>query len=457
MGCCCVLGCSHRSPKYHLFRFPPDSRLKDMWIRHINRSSWTPSKHDRVCNTHFEPSMFNRKGEGGRWLIKYNAIPTIFDQVKPRSVKSLRRGKAGVGFDPLTLVDEHSYSQPAPECPPTLWPETDFEADLSASDFEAPNLFPDSDPEAEIRDEAGPEEEDGDEVEPPPKMAEDPEPCVEMPDIVALSNSIPASFAPVSTTLMPLVGGTMKVTNIVAETDRLKRKVNGLVTLTRKWKDKFISVQKDRTAVKKKLRRVQKQLEKERTTNESLRRIFSADQLNYLKHGNGKGRAWSDDSMKKAIQLRLTCGGAGYKALLDQNYPLPSIRTLQGRTKGLKDEYGTWKENTFRSAVQRGSTTTPQDESVPTENVQSVSIPVENVHNYLAGRLVLRPARVVCGTSCGRAAQGRKLAISFFFFFFPFPRSPSPVILKGTVLMNGKIFDPELDRGALKGGLLREL
>lgn len=42
-------------------------------------------------------------------------------------------------------------------------------------------------------------------------------------------------------------------------------------------------------------------------------------------------RAWTNETIKKALRLKHTCGDNGYRELLRQDIPLPSIRTLRRR------------------------------------------------------------------------------------------------------------------------------
>jgi hypothetical protein len=59
--------------------------------------------------------------------------------------------------------------------------------------------------------------------------------------------------------------------------------------------------------------------------------VFTEDQIRALelRHTNPKSiTAWSHKTMMKAIKLKEECGIRGYEELLNQNMPLPSIRTI---------------------------------------------------------------------------------------------------------------------------------
>jgi hypothetical protein len=53
---------------------------------------------------------------------------------------------------------------------------------------------------------------------------------------------------------------------------------------------------------------------------------------------------WSNDTVTKALKLKFACGSSGYEELLKQNFPYPSVRTLQRRLKRLKFNSGILNE-----------------------------------------------------------------------------------------------------------------
>ncbi|XP_067213764.1 uncharacterized protein [Linepithema humile] len=66
-----------------------------------------------------------------------------------------------------------------------------------------------------------------------------------------------------------------------------------------------------------------------------IKKVFTDDQIRALVSKSNRGYKWSENTIKKAIRLRLSCGSNGYKELLTQHIPLPSIRTLQKRLETL--------------------------------------------------------------------------------------------------------------------------
>ena len=72
----------------------------------------------------------------------------------------------------------------------------------------------------------------------------------------------------------------------------------------------------------------------------SLRAMFSNDQLHVLARGSTRGTAWSNVTIKKALQIRFACGSGGYSLLRRQHQPLPSIRTLQRKMENINFDSG---------------------------------------------------------------------------------------------------------------------
>ncbi|XP_011874715.1 PREDICTED: uncharacterized protein LOC105565817 isoform X2 [Vollenhovia emeryi] len=64
--------------------------------------------------------------------------------------------------------------------------------------------------------------------------------------------------------------------------------------------------------------------------------IFNEDQIKALSNQGSSCRGWSDETIKRAIRLRRTCGSVGYQQILDQNIPLPSERTLRRKMNSIE-------------------------------------------------------------------------------------------------------------------------
>ena len=58
---------------------------------------------------------------------------------------------------------------------------------------------------------------------------------------------------------------------------------------------------------------------------------MNSDQHTAPSRSGTQAMPWSDATVKKALQLKFTCGSTGYQMLLDQGQPPPSMRTLHRR------------------------------------------------------------------------------------------------------------------------------
>ncbi|KAM7285020.1 hypothetical protein ISCGN_032009 [Ixodes scapularis] len=73
---------------------------------------------------------------------------------------------------------------------------------------------------------------------------------------------------------------------------------------------------------------------REATFRSQLHKIFTADQLAALSRSSNRGSKWSNETVKKSLQMRFACGSTGYDLLLEGGFPLPSSRTLRRRLEG---------------------------------------------------------------------------------------------------------------------------
>ncbi|KMQ88103.1 vam6 vps39-like protein [Lasius niger] len=53
-----------------------------------------------------------------------------------------------------------------------------------------------------------------------------------------------------------------------------------------------------------------------------------------------KGCKWSNNTIRKALRLKLPCGTSGYQELLAQGIPLPNERTLRRRSENIDFKLG---------------------------------------------------------------------------------------------------------------------
>jgi hypothetical protein len=109
-------------------------------------------------------------------------------------------------------------------------------------------------------------------------------------------------------------------------------------SLLRQYKNKF-------RCAKLKIKHLEQQLEKNKGENAALfNKLFNQNQILALNKKKNKKSTkfmkWSNDTVTKGLKLKFACGSSGYEELLKQNFPYPSVRTLQRRLKRLKFNSG---------------------------------------------------------------------------------------------------------------------
>ncbi|XP_067012034.2 uncharacterized protein [Anabrus simplex] len=94
MPCCCVVGCHNNSEKgFKLYRLPQgeaNEQRRQMWIDNIGRKDPLP-RHAVVCQVHFDENQFESHRADGLRKLKPYAVPTIFNTVNPKKVRSRSR------------------------------------------------------------------------------------------------------------------------------------------------------------------------------------------------------------------------------------------------------------------------------------------------------------------------------------------------------------------------------
>jgi Transposase protein len=72
----------------------------------------------------------------------------------------------------------------------------------------------------------------------------------------------------------------------------------------------------------------------------AVKKFLNVDQQKALCRSSQRGSKWSSATVKNALQLHFACGPTGYRVLLSQKYPLPSLRTLSRSIQFVKFESG---------------------------------------------------------------------------------------------------------------------
>lgn len=89
---------------------------------------------------------------------------------------------------------------------------------------------------------------------------------------------------------------------------------------------------------------LRKQCTQNNKINSIIEKVFTDDQIRVLVNTSTRGYKWSSSTVQKAIRLRISCGSNGYKELLQQHIPLPSMRTIQRRLETLHFAEGICEE-----------------------------------------------------------------------------------------------------------------
>lgn len=84
-------------------------------------------------------------------------------------------------------------------------------------------------------------------------------------------------------------------------------------------------------ALKTKIKNLENQVGILQKTPSVATNIFNDDQIKILTGKYRKIPKWCDNTLVKAYQLKFACGISGYKELLHQRHPLPSLTTLRNK------------------------------------------------------------------------------------------------------------------------------
>lgn len=93
-----------------------------------------------------------------------------------------------------------------------------------------------------------------------------------------------------------------------------------------KMEQKIMHLKKSQTKQRRRLHKIEKQRKRQ---SHLLGKIFTKDQLASLGRRCRRGVKWSKETIRKALLLLSACRPSGYKALLAQKLPLPSLGLLK--------------------------------------------------------------------------------------------------------------------------------
>ncbi|XP_059093253.1 uncharacterized protein LOC131888421 isoform X2 [Tigriopus californicus] len=297
MGACCAVKCKNRCSRgFKMHPFPKDPTRRKIWSQRLKRANWTPSSSSVLCQAHFTTDQYNSNGK----RLKKEALPTIFAHTPHRKTSQRKppkfresRVECEARLRKVIFLD-HIYSRKVKQLPQmredlentTNWPAFNH-PDQSCSDvLPAPSLL----------------------------CLDSISEQIEVHDI-GWVEPIPHD---IHLKLLKIRKLEVEIKEKQLETDALHRKLE-LASL------EILNLQKK---------------SHEPPPPTTTVDFLTADQIAFGERKSMRGYNWSSETIKRALQLRLSCGISGYETLLQQGYPLPSIRTLQRRTEHIQSDSG---------------------------------------------------------------------------------------------------------------------
>ncbi|GLV33955.1 hypothetical protein CBL_11162 [Carabus blaptoides fortunei] len=123
--------------------------------------------------------------------------------------------------------------------------------------------------------------------------------------------------------------------------DADKRTIKALELKCRQYNRQFAKFFTNYRMMQKNLRNCRRKLKAAMNVDaneEIMKTVFNEDQIKALKRSSTKFMKWSTATVQNSLKLKSACGISGYKELLNQKYPLPSLRTLRRHQETLKLE-----------------------------------------------------------------------------------------------------------------------
>lgn len=309
MAGCCVPGCTNSTTKgYSMRSFPVNRERREQWIASIGVGKWEPTVNNRVCEAHFTGDMWEKDRCDGKRKLKSTAVPTIFPSNSapcgsPAASKSCSNKNTNVvNMIIASLTDEGKV-------------EIDYQYQLHSGDIKLA--------------------ENG-------KSERHPAGTFTSANVREKTSSSQASV-PVRGAIRPQEeetdwkGRCEQLTQLLLkrESECLKLRDN-----LRKREELFNKIirksYKCGNNLKKRMRKLREQNQIYDKLKTRLGEIFNEDQIKALANQGLSCREWSDETIKRAIRLRLACGSVGYQQILDQNIPLPSERTLRRKMSNVE-------------------------------------------------------------------------------------------------------------------------
>ena len=278
MAGCAAFGCSNRSEQgYKLHRFPKDPVRRKKWSIKVKRDKWKPSSTTFLCERHFLPNDYLP----GEKRLKKTAVPTIFSH----TLLTTPKRKCPSERNHIRTAKQIKENQHSARLDHNYCKEKKF--NVKSNDTNAsPNvsIFANEVNKANMVFESNHRND------------------LLLQQVICPQSALEIQEAIVNTAESVPNHIHLEYLKMRNENDRLKRQINVMET--------------------------------------SLK-FLTDDQKTFLdKSKNEHWTWWSNETIKRALQLRFACGTSGYETLLRQGYPLPSICTLQRHTEHIDFESG---------------------------------------------------------------------------------------------------------------------
>ncbi|KAM7282522.1 hypothetical protein ISCGN_002672 [Ixodes scapularis] len=366
MGRCCALKCRNRASRgIRLFKLPKSPRRRKLWLSGIRRGAgWKPPDRTYLCEDHFEPSQFQTRCSDGWRRLKATAVPSLFlhsESQQPAARTSGATLQVGLLTQPLPttsgacfVTSDNQRGQASSAARGTLvsadstsWQPAARTSGAALQGGLLTQPLPTTSGACFVSIFQGPAY---------PRVAIPPHPSLQVTSdnqrgqasAAALGTLVSAdtiSWQPAARTSgaalqgglltqpLPTTSGACFVTSDYQRGQASAAALGTLVSAaSTSWMSRKIKQLENENH--RLVRQAALQKTREATFRSHLHEFFTVDQLAALSRSSNRGSKWSNETVKKSLQMRSACGSLGYDLLLEGSFPLPSSRTLGRRLEG---------------------------------------------------------------------------------------------------------------------------
>ncbi|KAM7308200.1 uncharacterized protein ISCGN_011834 [Ixodes scapularis] len=345
MGRCCALKCRNRASRgIRLFKLPKSPRRRKLWLSGIKRGAgWKPPDRTYLCEDHFEPSQFQTRCSDGWRRLKATAVPSLFLHSESQQPAARTSG---------ATLQVGLLTQPLPTTSGACFVTSDNQRGQASSAARGTLVSADSTSWQPAARTSGAALQGGLLTQPLPTTSGA---CFVTSDnqrgqasAAALGTLVSAdtiSWQPAARTSgaalqgglltqpLPTTSGACFVTSDYQRGQASAAALGTLVSAaSTSWMSRKIKQLENENH--RLVRQAALQKTREATFRSHLHEFFTVDQLAALSRSSNRGSKWSNETVKKSLQMRSACGSLGYDLLLEGSFPLPSSRTLGRRLEG---------------------------------------------------------------------------------------------------------------------------